>query len=161
MMPSYSPRWIIPTMISLLTLLSIGASGSILSLSTSGGDGYSQDITINTTVQADDKVNNSNFYFELRAPDGTVITTHNHDLPRLEGGTTYNYSWSSNNASYPVQGNYSVTLCWSAGGSGQCQLGSVTTGFYSVSTLGRILPVVLVMLAAIWVLRMRRKANVQ
>jgi hypothetical protein len=137
--------------------LAAGSSGTVLSLSVSGGSNYNETITISTTVQAITRVNNSNFYFEIRAPDGTVVAMHSFgDVPRLEGGETFSYSWTSNNSSYPLVGDYSVSLCWSPGGSQNCNIASATTTFYSANTLGALLTAALVALVGRWLWRKRK-----
>ncbi len=143
---------------SLLALFALGAnSGTILSLSASGGGNFNETITISATVRADDKVNNSNLYFEIRAADGSVVATNSFDgVPSLESGETFSYSWQSNNGSYPLQGDYSVSICWSPGNSHNCNIASATTSFYSANTLGPLLTVILVLLIGHW-LFMRRE----
>ena len=144
-------------LVSLLALFAVAAnSGSIVSLSASGGGNFNETITINATVRADDKVNNSNFYFEIRAADGSVVATNNFgDVPSMESGNTFSYSWQSNNGSYPLQGDYSVSICWSPGNSNNCNIASATTSFYSANTLGPLLTVILVALVGRWLFKRR------
>lgn len=158
-LPVTSSKWHrrLPVLIAVLAMLCLGGTGTVLSLSVSGGGSYNDTITISTTVRADTKVNNSNFYFEVRAPDGTVVDTHSHDLPSLDGGETYSYSWTSNNGSYPTQGNYSVYMCWSNGQGQSCVNGESTTTFYSVPTMGTVLAGVALVLLAIWLWSVRHK----
>lgn len=138
-------------LISLLALLCLGMGGTVLSLSASGGGGYGDTITISVTVRADDRANNSNLYFEIRAPDGSVVDTHSTDVPRLEAGETFSHSWTSNNSSYPLMGDYTVSVCWSPGNSRNCQIAQATTGFYSVWTLGPLLTGVGLLLLGRWI----------
>jgi hypothetical protein len=149
-------RWM-PVLLAVLALLCLGGTGTVLSLSVSGGSNYNDNLTISATVRADSKINNSNFYFEVRAPDGTVVDTHTFDLPSLEDGDSYTYSWTSNNGSYPSQGNYSVYLCWSNGNGQNCVNGESTTTFYSVPTMGTALAGVALVLLAIWLWSVRHK----
>jgi hypothetical protein len=150
------PRAIL-VLASALALFSLGASGTVLSLTASGGGGYGDTITITTSVRADSKVNNSNLYFEIRAPDGAVVSTHSFgDVPSLEEGGTFTYSWNSNNSGYPAQGNYTVSLCWSTGNSHNCDVAQASTSFYSVPTFGLVLTVATLGLLAIWIWSARR-----
>jgi hypothetical protein len=144
-------------LIGALALLSLGAGGSIASLTVSGGQEYGQMITVYAAGRAESKINNSNFYFEIRAPDGTVVDTATHGLPRLEDGDSYSYTWTSNNTAYPVRGDYTVFLCWSPGNSTNCQIASATTSFYSVPTLSIGLIAVAALLIAWWIWVMRRR----
>jgi hypothetical protein len=150
--PSIVGRRVLLVAASALALCSLGASGSVLSLTASGGGGFGDTITISTSVRADNKVNNSNLYFEIRAPDGTVVDTHGFgDVPSLEEGDTYGYSWNSNNGGYPAQGNYTVSVCWSTGNSHNCNIAQASTGFYSVPSLGTVLTLVALGLLALWI----------
>lgn len=142
--------------ISFLTLASLGAgSGSVVSLSTSGGGAYGDTIVISATVQASGKVNNSNLYYEIRAADGTVVATSGADVPSLEDGGTFSHSWSVNNSGFPVTGTYTVSLCWSPGNSHNCNIASSSTSFYSVPTFGTVLGIVALGLLAIWLWSVR------
>jgi hypothetical protein len=138
----------------LLALTLVAANdGTIQSLSASGGGNFNETITISTTVRSDSGVNNTNFYFEIRASDGTVVATHNFgDVPSMSGGETFSYSWTTNNSSYPIQGDYSLSLCWSTGNSRNCNIASATSGFYAANTLGPVLIFALVALitARLW-----------
>ncbi len=143
--------WLLAIVIGSLALASIGAaSGSVLSLSASGGGSYGDTIVISATVQANDKVNNSNLYFEIRAPNGTVVATSGADVPSLENGDTFSYNWTANNSGFPETGTYTVSLCWSPGNSRNCNIAGSTTSFYSVPTLGTVLGIVALGLLAIW-----------
>ncbi len=148
--------WILP--VSLLSLLLLGAGdGTVLSLSASGGGNFNENISISVTVRADAKVQNSNFYFEVRAPDGLVVDTHSVDTPSFEEGDTYSYSWNSNNSGYPETGNYTVYFCWSTGNARNCNVAQVSTGFYSVPTFGTVLTVVALILLGVWLWWMRHR----
>jgi hypothetical protein len=147
--------------IAILALLNLANSGTVVSLSASGGGEFNQTITIHTTINALEKVQTSNLYFEIRAPDGTVVATHETSPPSLEAGDSYSYNWSSNNSSYPSIGDYSVVLCWSPGNSRNCQIpgGAVTTTFFSVPTFGEVLTIVALVLVAVWFWRVRRRLS--
>jgi hypothetical protein len=150
-------RWLVPV-ISLLSLLLLGAGdGSVLSLSASGGSNFNENINISVTVRADAKISNSSFYFEIRAPDGSVVATNSAGVPSLEAGDTYSYSWNSNNGGYPATGNYTVFFCWSPGGSQNCNIAQASTGFYSVPTFGTVLSVVALGLLGLWLWSARHK----
>jgi hypothetical protein len=134
-----------------------GQSGVILSLSAAGGSNFNETITISTIVQATGHTNNTNFYFEIRASDGTVVATHSFDgVPSMNAGETFSYSWTSSNSAYPIMGDYSVTLCWSPGGSQNCNIASATTTFYAANSLGAVLTVILIALVARWLWRKRK-----
>jgi hypothetical protein len=134
-----------------------GQSGTVLSLSLSGGSNHNETITISTAVQAISRINNSNFHFEIRTSEGMVVATHNYgDVPRMNAAESFSYSWSSNNSSYPLMGDYSVTLCWSTGGSQNCNIASATTTFYAANSLGAVLTFSLVALVARWLWSKRK-----
>jgi hypothetical protein len=77
-----------------------------LSLSASGGSEQNSTITIQTTIQGS-QANNTNLYFVITAPDGSVVASHQFNgVPRLSGGETFSYSWQTNNSNFPAQGNY-------------------------------------------------------
>ena len=147
-------------LISLLSMLVIVAAapdtGTILSLTASGGSNPGETITISTTVRADGKIQTSNLYFEIVAPNGAVVDTHLFSaMPTMNTNDTFSYSWTSNNSSYPVQGAYTVRLCWSPGGSQNCLIDSATSTFYSADTLGVMLFVALAIFGG-WLWRSRR-----
>ncbi len=129
----------------LIALLTIAANtGTVLSLTVSGGANFNETITISTTVRSEDGVNNSNFYFEIRDANGTVAATHSFGgVPSLDAGATFSYSWTSNNGAYPTMGNYTVSLCWSTGDSRNCNIASASSSFYAANTLGGFLTLVL------------------
>jgi len=145
-------------LVSLLALLNIAAKGTVTSLSASGGGNFNETITINATVRADAKVQNSNIYFEIRTPNGTVVATNSTSPPSLDAGQTFSYSWSTNNGGFPDMGNYTVTLCWSPGNSNNCGItdGPISTSFYSVPTFGGPLSLLALILVAGWFWRVRR-----
>ena len=145
--------------VSILALLTIAANGTVVSLTASGGGGYNENITISATLRADSKIENSNLYFEVRAPDGTVVATNSASVPSLDNGGTFSYSWNANNGGFPATGNYSVSVCWSPGGSQNCQIvgGPVTTSFYSVPTFGNLLGILALVLVGAWLWHVRRQ----
>lgn len=133
----------------------LAAGGSITSLTASGGG----TIDINSTVLAQDRIQNSNLYYELFAPSGAKIATHPTDLPAMNNGDTAGDGWSYSNP--PETGDYTVTLCWSTGNSHNCDIASAATGFYSVPTLGwGLSTVALLMLAGFLYVRRREFGKV-
>ncbi len=145
-------------LISFFTLLTIAANnGTISSLSVSGGANLNDTITINATVLAQDNISNSNLYFEIRDPNGTVVATNNASVPSMNNGDNFAYSWTSNNASYPSMGNYAISLCWSTGNAQNCNISSANTSFYSVPTLGVPLSLVALFLVGAWFWHVRGK----
>jgi hypothetical protein len=138
-------------LIASLALANVGAgSGSVLALSASGGGGYGDTISISATVRADGKINNSNLYYEVRAPNGTVVATSSAGVPKLEDGETFSHGWATNNGGFPETGTYTVSLCWSPGNSHNCGIASSSTSFYSVPTFGTVLGIAALALLAIW-----------
>lgn len=136
--------------ISLLILPGLVSADAVNSLTASGGGNFNETITIQASVSASSRIQNSNLYFEIRAPDGTVVDTHSISPPPMESGETFSHSWQSSNSAYPTIGNYSVSLCWSPGNSQNCQIASATTSFYSVPTFGTLLTIIALMLVAAW-----------
>lgn len=94
-------------------------------------------LSVSSTERAQDRINNSNLYYEIIAPDGvTVVATHSTSMPKMSGGDTYDDSWTTSNTGFPSIGTYTVTLCWSTGQAQNCDIASAQTTFYSVPTLG-------------------------
>ncbi len=114
--------------------------GTVTSLSATDAPTFNETIAIAATFLANEKVNNTNAYYEIIAPDGvTVVATHSTDVPPLEAGQSYSDSWATTNSSFPGSGTYTLRVCWSPGGSQNCSIDSrgwVSTSFYSVPTLG-------------------------
>jgi hypothetical protein len=68
--------------------------------------------------------------------DGTVYATHTTHLDRIEEWHTVTDEWSVMNSGWP-EGDYTITVCWSQGGSKNCGIaGPVTTTYHIVPTLG-------------------------
>lgn len=145
--------------IAVVALMTVAANtGTILSLTASGGGNFNETITISTTVRSEDGVNNSNFYFEIRDSNGTVVATHSFGgVPSLDDGGNFSYSWTSNNGSYPTMGNYTVSLCWSPGGSQNCGIASASSSFYSANSLGWFLTLILFGLIGRWLWTRRER----
>jgi hypothetical protein len=111
--------------------------GTILSLTVSGGATPNSTITIQSTVRASTRINNSNLYYRITGPgtDATIRATHRTSVGRLNNNQTYPDSWTTTNTGWPL-GNYTVQLCWSRNNGSSCDVASATTTFYSVPTLG-------------------------
>ncbi|HLF01320.1 MAG TPA: MYXO-CTERM sorting domain-containing protein [Anaerolineales bacterium] len=132
------------------------ADGVITSLSASDAPAFDQTITINASFQADSRINNSNVYYEILAPDGvTVVASHATNMPSMESGDTFSDSWTTTNSSFPASGTYTLRACWNNGGSTNCQIASASTSFFSVPTLGWWLTLAAVILLAVFLWRRR------
>ncbi len=145
---------------SLLLVLTVCAAGSgtITSLTASDAPDHGDSVRVRSSERADGKINSSNLYYTIIAPDGvTVVATHSTTMPSMKAGDTYNDSWSTSNSSFPGVGTYTVNLCWSNGGSQNCGIDSASTTFYSVPSLGWFLSLVALVLIAIWVWRRRHE----
>jgi len=145
-------------LIIVLAVLSMAPDGEVVSLTATGGGSQNDTITISVTVRATARVTNSNLYFEIRAPNGTVVDTHSTgDIPSMNNGDRFSYSWNSNNSSYPEMGDYTVWVCWSPGNATNCGVAQASTTFYSVPTMGIVLSVVALALLGFWLWRARHK----
>lgn len=112
-------------------------SGVVLRLTATDAFDPGDIVTVSSRVRADSRVNNSSLYYEIIAPDETtVVETHTTSMPRMHAGDVHDDMWSTSNESFPEVGTYTVTLCWSPGGSHNCTIASAETTFYSVPTLG-------------------------
>lgn len=131
------------------------AEGQILSLTATDGSNPGDTITVESTVQAEGKIQRSNLYYEIIAPDGTTVATHPTDLGDLRDGETFSDSWSVGNSAFPEMGTYTVTLCWSPGKSHNCDIDLASTTFYSVPTLGWTLGLLALGLLAVFLWRQR------
>lgn len=121
------------------TSLHAANEGTIQSVSASGGANFNENITISISLRANEKVNNTNVVSRIIAPSGAVVASHMYDSLSLEAGGTTSYSWGSNNSGYPDMGTYTVQVCWSTGGSNNCNIASASTSFYSADSLGPLL----------------------
>lgn len=133
----------------------LAADGQILSLTATDGSNPGDTITVQSTVQAEGKIEHSNLYYEIIAPDGTTVATHQTDPGDLRDGETFSDSWSVSNSGFPEMGTYTVTLCWSPGKSHKCDIALATTSFYSVPTLGWTLGLTALGLLAVFLWRQR------
>ncbi len=136
--------------------------GSITSLTVVGGANPGDTILISSTVLAKDKVEQSNLFYQVYAPDGvTIVATHQTDLVSLELGESFSHSWTTVNSSFPSAGNYTVHLCWSTGNASNCNIAQATTTFYSVPTLGWWLTILGLGLVGMWLWRQRESFPVR
>ncbi|MGB7538186.1 MAG: hypothetical protein WBM17_06575 [Anaerolineales bacterium] len=100
-----------------------------------GGYAPNTPVTVQTTVQATQKVGKSNLFYTISL-GSTVYTTHSTLLDKLDAWQTVTDEWSTTNSGWPA-GNYTITVCWSTGNSHNCDIaGPVTTTQYFVPTLG-------------------------
>ena len=135
-----------------------GPAGTITALSATDAPNPGQTITISASFLATSKINNSNVYYEIIAPDGvTVVATYSTSAPGLQAGESFNDSWTTTNTSFPSAGTYTLTACWSTGNSTNCDIDRKTTSFFSVPTLGGWLT--LLGLALLSVFLWRRRAD--
>ncbi len=136
--------------------------GVILSLGATDGPNPGDTISISSKVEATDKIEQSNFLYQIYAPDGvTIVETHKTELPRFDAGQTFSDSWSTSNSSFPSTGTYTVKLCWSTGNATNCNIGQAQTTFYSVPTLGWFLSAFGLGLVALWLWRQRPALTVR
>lgn len=131
------------------------AGGHVVSLTATDGPNPGDTIAVNSTVQADSKTNSSNLYYEITAPSGTLVATHQTDPGNLNSGQTFSDSWGADNSGFPDVGTYTVSLCWSTGNSHNCDLASAATAFYSVPTLGWPLGLLALGMLAVFLWRQR------
>lgn len=129
-------------------------NGSIQSLTAQGATQPGNPIDVSSTVLAADRINNSNLYYVLSDPSGTIIDTSQTSSLHLETGETFTDSWQHTNP--PSTGDYTVTLCWSTGNSHNCDIDFKSTQFSSVPTLGGLLWIVALGLIWIWLRRRRQ-----
>jgi len=122
-------------MVSLLPVRALAAGGSILYLIAWGGYAPNTTVYVQSTVQATERLNNTNLYYTISL-DGTVYATHTTSLRRLDPWETVTDEWTTTNSGWPA-GTYTITVCWSNGNAKSCNIaGPVTTTYYFVSTLG-------------------------
>lgn len=134
--------------------------GTITSLTASDAPDFDQTITINATFLADGKINNSNVYYEIIAPDGTtVVASHSTSMPSMDSGDTFSDSWTTTNSSFLSSGTYTLRACWSNGNSTNCQIASVSTSFFSVPTVGVWLALAGAALLGLFLWKRRRDFN--
>jgi hypothetical protein len=129
----------------------LAAGGNILYLIAWGGYAPDTTVYVQSTVQSDTRINNSNLYYTISL-GGTVYATHTTNLGRLNAWQTFTDEWSTTNSGWPA-GNYTITVCWSTGNSQNCDIdGPLTTTYYFVPTLGWGLTAAVLglLMAALW-----------
>lgn len=136
------------------------STGTITRLVAKDAPDQGDKVVVYSTVRADDRINNSNLYYEIVAPDGfTIVATHTTLMPRMNRGDTFDDSWSTSNRSFPSIGTYTVTLCWSTGKAQNCDIARARTTFYSVPSLGWGLSMVGILLLAVFLWSRRADFN--
>lgn len=108
--------------------------GEILQLLVQGAENPGDPIVIDSLSVANEKVPNSNFYYEVYSPSMVLLDTHEVKPGWMDPGDTFPDNWQSYNT--PDTGNYTVTLCWSTGQAHNCDIDYVETIEYSVPTMG-------------------------
>jgi hypothetical protein len=126
-------------MVSLIAVLipnpALAAGGRILTLNAWGGWAPDTPVTVQSTVTADTKINNSNLYYTISL-GSTIYATHTTNLPRMNANETLNDQWETVNSGWP-EGDYTVTVCWSTGASQSCGIdGPLSITVHFVPTLG-------------------------
>lgn len=111
------------------------AGGRILTLNAWGGWAPGTAVTVQATIFADTKINNSNLYYTISL-GGTVYATHTTPQTPMNQYDTRNDQWETTNTGWP-EGDYTITICWSTGNSQSCNIdGPKTTVTHFVPTLG-------------------------
>jgi hypothetical protein len=150
-------RWLFGPILAIGLLLAgpalAAGDGTITRLDASGGRTPSDTITISSRVEANTRINNSNLYYTIVDPDGNTVATHSSHPGGMNGGEVFNDSWSTDNGGFTVSGTYTLTLCWSTGGSHNCNIDQKSTTFYSVPALGWGLTLMLAIAAMYWLWR--------
>lgn len=134
-------------------------TGTVTSLLGSGAENPGDAISISSQVRADSRITKSNLYYEIYAPGGALVDSHQTDLGLMLAGDTFSDGWSSSNT--PTSGTYTVTLCWSTGNAHNCDITSASTSFYSVPTLGTALTGLAALMLAVFLWRHRRAFAVE
>ncbi|MEW6568884.1 MAG: hypothetical protein AB1449_12110 [Chloroflexota bacterium] len=129
--------------------------GTILRLIAIGAWRPGNPIRVASAVWAQDAIQQSNLYYEMRAPSGAIVATRTVDPGRLRAGQVFVDAWSTSNT--PEVGTYTVSLCWSTGNSRNCNIDYAETSFYSVPTLGPAFSVLALALLGFWLWSQRAK----
>lgn len=141
-----SPKYLIVALLFfLLHPVYAAGDGAILSLTANDGE----IITINISVQANGRINNSNLTFNVISQDGVIVDAHRYSVSRMESGDTLIYSWTSDGSAYPNLGAYTLQACWSTGQSQNCNIAVASTIFYTADSLGPMLYIGLALIGAI------------
>jgi hypothetical protein len=111
------------------------AGGRILTLNAWGGWAPDTPVTVQATVFADTRINNSNLYYTISL-GSTIYATHTTLLSRMNQYDTVNDQWETVNSGWP-EGDYTVTICWSTGNAQNCDIdGPKSVVVHFVPTLG-------------------------
>jgi hypothetical protein len=119
----------------LLVVPALAAGGSINTLDITDASQPDVTLTISSTGTAASKISNSNLYYTITSPGNAIVASHVTSLGSMSDGDTYTDSWTASNSGWP-RGTYTLTLCWSTGGSHNCNIDSASSTFYSVPALG-------------------------
>jgi len=137
----------------LIALLSASATAKadrIVSFTT--GDGLMsvqaeiETLAFTVTLAATSRIPSSNLFFAIIAPGGAVVRTHSADVPRMNNGDVYFYTWVTDTAGFPEVGDYTAIVCWSRGNAQNCGLGYAELTFFAANSLGVLLPVFLALI---------------
>lgn len=142
---------VLTMMILLIPNQVLAAGGRIITLNAWGGYAPNTPVYVQSTFTADSKISNSNLYYTISL-GSTIYATHTTNLTPMKSNETRNDQWETVNSGWPA-GDYTVTICWSTGGSQNCNIAgpkSVTVHF--VPTLGWELTLVLLgfLLYIVW-----------
>jgi hypothetical protein len=127
--------------------------GTITRLDASGGSTPGDKIVVQSRVEANTRISNSNLYYTIADPDGNTVATHSSDPGKMNQGDAFSESWSTDNSGFSVSGIYTLRLCWSTGNSQSCNIDQKSTTFYSVPALGWGLALMLAIAAVYWLWR--------
>ena len=134
----------------------LAAGGRIITLNAWGGWAPDTPVTVQSTVTADSKINNSNLYYTISL-GSTIYATHTTNLTSMSAYETRNDQWETVNTGWP-EGDYTVTVCWSTGAAQNCNIdGPLSVSVHFVPTLGWGLTIAAagILLVGIW--RRRRE----
>jgi hypothetical protein len=129
--------------------------GDIHSFTAIGATNPGDPINISSLVHAHQKIQNSNLYYEVYSPSMTLVDTREIDPGNMAIDDTFSDSWSTYNT--PEIGNYTITLCWSTGGSHNCDIDYAEIIIFSVPTIGFGLTIVALGLLGLFLWQNRRQ----
>jgi hypothetical protein len=126
---------ILSLLMTLVPNLVLAAGGRIITLNAWGGWAPDTPVTVQSTVTADTRINNSNLYYTISL-GSTIYATHTTPLSRMAANETRNDQWETVNTDWP-EGDYTITVCWSTGNAQNCDIdGPVSVTVHFVPTLG-------------------------
>ncbi len=135
--------------------------GRIVRLTASDAPDPDTTITVSSQVQANVDITRSNLFYIIISPNRRIVATHRTSVGALAAGATFSDSWTVSNSSFPVEGTYSLFLCWSTGAARRCNIAVARTTFFSVPTLGWTLSLVGAGLIAMWIWRRRADFRIE